>query len=376
MKMVVRFSLWLALLALGAATALAQDETEDSDVESSLALIWELVSDQPQDVGIGCVPLNEPDRAVFYNADEPFPLASVSKLLIFIEYARRVDIGEISWSETVDVAVLDRYNLPRTDRGAHDRFMTQYPPDIQQIYLSELAIGMMQYSSNAASDYLLDRLAPVDWASLYRSLSISHTDPPHSLTMIPLLMNNHETGKAGLRDIPSLSIETGERLLDLYVSDEAWREDEIEYRSGRGSQFPIWSIQAAILEADTASGTVRDFLSILRLLYTPGVTNGLSENVKAATRSALRWIGNPYIDERYAAYGSKLGFYSGGTLTLVAYGDPLLGDPVLSAVFFRDIPRRTYNFLLEEDAIGHLAHWMNFNGCAGLADAIADAVGL
>ncbi|MBK8025855.1 MAG: serine hydrolase [Chloroflexi bacterium] len=336
-----------------------------------LTRLWEQFSEQPEDVAVGCVPLANPGDAVLYNADEPFPLASVTKLLMYIEYARRVNAGQIRTDEMVDVEVLDRYNLPRTDRGAHDRFMSQYPDDVAQISLWDLALGMVSYSSNAASDYLLDRLGPVDWEALYWSLGVTHTDAPHSLTMIPLLMNNHETGKATVRDLESLSREQGEDYLVRYIDDEVWREAEIRYRSGRGSQFPSWSVQTAFLEQHTARGTINDFLSVLRSVYTD--ESWLSANVRSMTRNALRWTENEFINEWYAEYGSKLGFYSGGTLTLIAYGQPVDGEPVISAIFLRDVERRAYSEMLEEDTLGDFVHWLNFNGCQGLQAALPAA---
>jgi D-alanyl-D-alanine carboxypeptidase len=365
MKTTKLLFLSLATLLLSVSLVYAQDVPGGKD---SASLLLEQVAQQPDDAAIGCVPLRSPANAVLYNADQGFPLASVSKLLIFIEYTRRLETGEIGYDEMVDVATLDRYNLPRTDRGAHDRFMAQYPAGVEQISLWELAFGMMQFSSNAASDYLLDRLAPINWDSLYAMLSVENTDYPHSLTMIPLLMNNHETGKATLDEIDSLSRSQGERYLDLYVQNEAWRQAEIEHRSGRGSQFPAWNVQTAILEQYTASGTVNDFLNVLRAIYTDD--GALPERVKTQTRLSLIWSENEFITQRYFEYGSKLGFYSGGTLTLVAYGNPFGGMPVISVVFLRNIPRRAYSELLEEDAIGDFVHWMNFNGCRGLRDLL------
>ncbi|MBK8033068.1 MAG: serine hydrolase [Chloroflexi bacterium] len=351
-----------ALLMIAPSAAHAQIGPIGTD---DLGLIWEQIVDQPGDVGIACMPLDNPANTVLYNANDAFPLASVTKLLIFIAYAQRLDSGELTFSELVNVDELDRYNLPRTDRGAHDRFMAQYPDNIQQISLWELALGMVQYSSNAASDYILNLLDPVDWDAIYRAIGITNTDYPNSLTMIPLLMNNHVTGKATLSEVDTLNRTIGEGYLDLYVNDEEWRAAEIEYRSGRGTQFPTWDVQTAILARHTANGSPSDFLQVLRAIYEDSNT-ALTENVKALTRLALFWSESDFIREWYLEFGSKLGFYSGGTLTLVAYGHPYDRSPVLSVIFFRDIPRSQYNDLVREDAIGNFAHWLNFNDCQGL----------
>lgn len=362
----------LAVCLTQSAPGSAQNDGQDDEAEvDPLALLWQQAADQPDDFALGCVPLTVETAAVVYNAETPFPLASISKVLIFMEYARRLEDGSITRDETVDVSVLDRYNLPATDRGAHDAFMEQYPAETQTLPLWDVAVGMIQYSSNAASDYLLDRLAPADWDGLFQTLQLGATDPPHAFTLIPLLMNNHETGRARLATVPDLSLADGEAYLDRYISETDWREREIAYRARRGSDFPDWRTQAAILQQHTATGTISDFLRVLRAIYGPD--SPLSLTVRTLTRSVLRWNNNDFIAANYIEYGSKLGFYSGGTLTLIAYGHPVDGQPVISATFFRNLPRNVYRELVSTDAIGELAHWMNFNRCTGLSALLPGA---
>lgn len=341
-----------------------------TDLPESVAALWQQAQSQPEDFGVACMPVNG-GRPVLYNGDR-FPLASVSKILIFIEYAQRLDTGEIQLGETVSLAALERYNLPRTDRGAHDRFIAQYAAGTTSLPLWEVATdGMIQFSSNAASDYLLDRLAPVDWDALYATLGIFQTDVPTPLTMIPLLMNNHDTGRVGQNDLDDLSALDGEMYMSLYVNDSDWRQDEIAYRSGgsafidrSGSIWPSWDVQSTILQAYTATGNVNDFRNIMNAIYSQN--SPLSGNVQYMTRTAMQWSGNQYISDNYAEYGSKLGFYSGGVMTLIAYGDAYAGTPTISVIFMRNIPRRDYYDLLREDSIGDFAHWLNFNGCDAL----------
>ncbi|MGQ9908971.1 MAG: serine hydrolase [Candidatus Flexifilum sp.] len=351
----------LALLTIGPLTAAGQEVTPPPD---PLALLWEQIAARPADFAIGCMPLNNEAAAVVYQPDVRFPLASVSKLLIFMEYARQLESGAIPFDELVEVSALARYHLPGTDLGAHEAFLARFPEGTQTLRLRDVAVGIIQYSSNAATDYLLDRLAPADWDGLFAALQLTATDPPHAFTLIPLLMNNHETGRARLATVPALSLAQGQAYLERYVSDPVWRAQEIAYRERRRSDFPDWRTQAAVLQQHTASGTVRDFLRVLRAIYGPD--SPLSLTVRTLTRAALRWQDNDYINARYTEYGSKLGFYSGGLLTLVAYGQPIGGFPVISVIFLRNLPRLAYQELLERDAIGELAHWLNATRCVDL----------
>lgn len=207
-----------------------------SALPDAIAPIWQQAAARPADFGLACMPLDRQGQTVLYNADA-FPLASVSKLLIFIEYARRVDAGLIPLDEVVSVAALEAYNVPRTDRGAHDRFMAQYPAGTTTLPLWDVATeGMMQYSANTASDYVLHRLAPVDWTGLYALLGVYEASVPRSLSMIPLLMNSHQNGRAAAGSVEALSAEQGETLLDLYVHDRLWRDAEIVYRAEGGAR--------------------------------------------------------------------------------------------------------------------------------------------
>lgn len=357
----------LPVLILSVIPAYAQGP---STMEPDLEALWSQVHSQPDDFSVACMPLANRLSAVQYNADSPFPLASVSKLLIFIEYARRVDAGLISLDEMVSVKILNTYDLPRSNSNAHREFLDQYESQIQAISLWDIAsVGMIQYSSNAAADFLLDHLDVVDWDSLYRILSVTDTNYPHAMSAIALLMNNHETGRADRSEVPALSISQGEALFDLYLHDAQWHQAEVAYRSGHRPLFPDWDVQAAILRDLTATGTASDFLNVLAAIYDTG--GPLSERTKQMARDALRWQNNDYVDGMYIEYGSKLGFYSGGVITLVAYGHQYSGPPVISVAFLRDIPRREYNEILRRDSLGELAHWMNFNECAGLLDAIS-----
>ena len=342
-------------------------QTDEAD--TPLTILWDQVHAQPEDFGAACMTVDGSFGAVMYNETEAFPLASVSKLLILLEFARRVDQGTLALSEMIPIESLNRYNIPGTNGGAHEQFMAQYPAEITAISLWAIAAkGMVQYSSNAAADYMLARLQPVDWDDLFQILGLTSTGYPMPFGVIAMLMDNHETGQTTLADAGSLSVAQAQTYLDQYLSDDAWHAAEVAYHSER-QQIPAdWDAQALILQRYTPTGTVGDWLKVMAAIYR--ADSPLSDSVKALARAAMRWDNNDYIDSMYTEYGSKLGFYSGGTLTLVEYGQPLYGRAVISVAFFRNIPRRIYREMRQDDSIGELAHWMNFNECTDLVEEI------
>jgi len=335
-----------------------------------LSLLRSHAAAQPDDFAVACMPLNNRAGSVLINPAERFPLASVSKLMIFVEYARRLDAGEIGMGEAVLIETLNRYDLNRTDRGAHDDWIETYPAGTTSISLYDVAArGMLQYSSNAASDFMLTRLAPTDWDALYGMLFMNNTDAPHPLSAIPLMMNNHDDGQASFADLGERTLADGVAAYERYVADEDWRNEEIRYRSSFRRTFPAWDVQATLLQNQTATGTVYDFVNLMSIIY--GDSNALTPGTKQLVRGALRWYGNERIDATYTEYGSKLGFYSGGVLTLVAYGQSVGGQPVIAVIFLRNVPRDIHRSMLWEDTLGDFAHYVHLNGCGAVNGLLA-----
>lgn len=341
------------------------------DLNPDLTNVWAQVRAQPDDFAVACRSLTNPQSAVYHNADERFPLASVGKVVLFIEYARRLDAGEITWGEMVSVGDLNAYDLPGTNGGAHDEWLRTYPAGTREITLWDVAAeGAIQFSSNAAADYLRDYLYPTDWSTLYDRLGVTDTDAPMPLASIALAMSNHDTGRLDFEGV--LTAENlradGMAAFERYLTDPTWRADEIDYRNGRRRGFPDWPVQGYVLQNHTMTGTVRDWVNVMTAVYGEG--GPLTPGTKDAVRTALRFRRFDTITNTYIEYGSKLGFYSGGTLALVAYGQPRMGQPIVSAAFFRDIPRDVYQDMRDNDRLGDLVHWMNINSCAGLYDQI------
>jgi len=116
---------------------------------------------------------DNPDRSSIYfvqndtvfasmNPDKVMPLASTVKTIIAIEYARQAALGRINPDEQVDTAALDRYYVPHTDGDAHPEWLKDMHKrklvEGGKVRLEEVAKGMIRYSSNANTEYLLDRL--------------------------------------------------------------------------------------------------------------------------------------------------------------------------------------------------------------------------
>jgi D-alanyl-D-alanine carboxypeptidase len=98
---------------------------------------------------------NQPWVAV--HPDEKLPLASTVKIIVAIEYARQAAAGKVDPNQPVQVGELETYYIPKSDGGAHEAWLESLGKDAapKEVPLIEVAKGMIAYSSNANTDYLI-----------------------------------------------------------------------------------------------------------------------------------------------------------------------------------------------------------------------------
>ncbi|MBN8192821.1 serine hydrolase [Bacillus sp. NTK074B] len=102
------------------------------------------------------------ETLVSVREDEMFPLASAMKTIIAIEYAKQCGEQRLDQSLNVSLEELDHYYLPNTDGGAHEDWIA-YSKEKGLLLgnstnLENVVKGMIVFSSNANTDYLMDLL--------------------------------------------------------------------------------------------------------------------------------------------------------------------------------------------------------------------------
>lgn len=159
---------------------------------------------------------------VSINKDVPLPLASTVKIIVAIEYARQAAEGKIDPQQKVDLKILEKYYVPNTDGGAHEAWIKSLADDAENVPLSQVANGMIAYSSNANTDYLLKILGIENVNKLSEDLQLaSHEEmyPIVSALFIPMeLMEDKGFSKEeALSELKSMSLEEyRERAIDIH----------------------------------------------------------------------------------------------------------------------------------------------------------------
>ena len=99
---------------------------------------------------------------VTYQSDVVRPLASTVKMLIAVEYAMQIDAGLLDKDSAVSLDELSRYYVKGTDGNAHPAWLESMDSEGKinnnEVTLHDVAKGMVTYSSNANTDYLINLL--------------------------------------------------------------------------------------------------------------------------------------------------------------------------------------------------------------------------
>ncbi len=328
------------------------------------------ISQHPQNVAVACFNPNEPQRGFYHNNAETFPLASTFKVTILLGYAEQVAVGGLDPAEIIPVSALDAFYLPGTDGGAHPEFLKSLGDGRTSLTLDEVTDGMIIFSSNAATDYLLSRLKTVDWVELYGRLGLEKTSLPHSYLGLYLYMTNHETLLYDLESLgPEATLAEQTRLEQLFVKDEAWRAIETRYATNLSNQAPL-DVQKNITAEFGVRASADDLAKMMLAAY--GYSDALTPAAQTIARQHLEWPMqlNPQNATIFKALGVKSGAWP-AVLTSAWYAEPLKYEPRVLVVLYRNLPDDYWNAWLAGMSQQTLEiNVLNTANCALFANAL------
>ena len=311
----------------------------------------------PNDVSLVVYQLGYEGIGFYHNADRPMPLASVSKLIQLVAYANAVDAGELDPNQSVTLDDLDRYYLPGSDLGAHRRALREL--DTDNLTLDEVAWMMVRHSSNSASDYLHELLgqdaieqtavelgmtgqsAVCPWIGRFLTMGNPTREIRNTLAIEQLAANPDQYGHEVIW------------LTEQYARDEAFRQTAQRYWANRQASI---SAQRAFIDQLETHGTTLDYANLMGQLVSQQAGNDL-------IRAHLGWPLAQFASnqERYATIGYKNGTFP-GVLTSVYYAEPFWSDtPLVVALFYKDLPNRTYQRWRRDFPHDDMAHWLMSN---------------
>ncbi|MEG7843870.1 serine hydrolase [Bacillus mobilis] len=157
---------------------------------------------------------------ITYQSDVVRPLASTVKMLIAVEYAMQVDAGLLDKDSTVSLDELTRYYLKGTDGNAHEEWLksiaSEKKVENNAVTLHDVAKGMISYSSNANTDYLIDVLGAAAINERAKSLGLTQHEevyPIVSALLISERLKSEATeNKQLVKELEAMPIEKYRKL--------------------------------------------------------------------------------------------------------------------------------------------------------------------
>lgn len=319
---------------------------------------------EPGNVGLVVYELGREEQGFYLNPELPLPLASVVKVVHLVAYADAVSAGELDPSQPVLLADLERYYLANSDLGAHPNAVADLqaegrvfgnPP---AVLLEDVPRIMMQYSSNAATDYLHLLLGQERLEATIAGLGLSsHTAPCPFLGQF-LLMGQGTGAAAGYLAEPA------RYGIDATAATLAYRDTAGGARSpgwrGRDRR-PDMEVQMLYSELFNAHASAADYARLMGLI----AENQLGTwDHSVLIRRYLEWPTAFPANQSLAWLGYKGGSLP-GVLTSSYYAQPWdRARPIVVTLFFHDLPLQTYREWRRSLPNDELARWLLYDASA------------
>ena len=157
------------------------------------------------------------------NENKLMPLASTVKILVAVEFAKQSASSIINQKSYIGLNELERYHLPFTDGNAHMNWL-KYEKKLQHIkgdsiQLIDVARGMMMFSSNANTEYLMELLGLDNVKNNIQLLGIKQHTPVFPLVASLFIYQNprKENEQKIIKEIQKLSNEAyGRYIYDIH----------------------------------------------------------------------------------------------------------------------------------------------------------------
>ncbi len=317
----------------------------------------------PQHVGLAAFEIGREAEGFYLNADNALPLASVVKVIHLAAYARAVQNGELDPATLVPLADLERYYLANSDLGAHPRAVAALAAEERvlgqppAVMLEDVPRMMMEFSSNAATDYLHMLLGQERIEATAVALGLQQQTAPCPFLGQFLLMGRRADGVAPVVDLladPQRFAREVLAITEQYSSDSLLRSQSGAWtvRENR----PSIEAQQLFSERLNAHGSARDYANLMAQIALNNM-GPWEESVRV--RRYMEWPTHfPDNQQQLAWLGYKGGSLP-GVLTVAYYAQPWNTlQPVVVALFFHELPTEVYRDWRRSLPHDELARWI------------------
>lgn len=311
-----------------------QKEIKKDDPE----YIVQFIREHKEDKNVSVAIQYNQQHWVELNTKEPLPLASTVKIIVAITYAQQAADGRIKPQQQVDLKELEPFYIPKTDGGAHEAWLAQLTlQDMESVPLSEVANGMIAYSSNANTDYLMHILGLQHVNDVLTQLAVKEHEPLYpivSAIYIPtqLMEEKSLTKKETLTALRDMDMaEYRERAVAIH---ENWLEHPLT-KEEKAKALKMLNMDIQKVWSDRLIRASTDnYISILEKLNSK---NYFSEDVHKYLDPIMEQLMLNPQNQEWLKHAGQKGGSTAFVLTLAAYAEDKKGNKTEIAFFANDL---------------------------------------
>jgi D-alanyl-D-alanine carboxypeptidase len=278
------------------------------------------------------------------NENKLMPLASTVKIMVAVEFAKQAGSAIIDEDSYVAVKELDKYYLPNTDGNAHTNWLsyekTKKHIKEDSIKLIDVARGMIMFSSNANTEYLMDLLGLDNVKNNVQLFGLKQHTAIYPIVSSLFMYQNPKNVKEDkiLKAIKNMPEEQ-------YCKIIAMIHNQLKYDSTFKAKFRpqdlSMKMQKVWSDRLTAS-TVKEYTQICKILNTRKFLNPDAYGVLAGVLESI--MEGPHYQKWLNHAGTK-GGSTAWVLTKALYATTKQNTSIEIAYFFNDLTENENNKL-------------------------------
>lgn len=283
------------------------------------------------------------------NENKLMPLASTVKIMVAIEFAKQAAAKVINQNNYVPLTSLEKYYLPNTDGGAHPGWLAYEKSNghVQNdsIKLIDVARGMIIFSSNANTEFLMDLLGFDNVKNNIQLFGLKQHTAIYPLVASLFMYQNpkKKSEESILKGIGRLSAEQYSRYsFDMH---NALKYDTVLKSKFRPQDLSL-KMQKAWSDRLPAS-TTKEYVHIIQVLNN---RKYFDENTYTILAKVLETVMENPANRQWLTHAGTKGGSTIWVLTKALYASTKTGNKIEMAYFFNDLAA-------EENM--QLQRWMN-----------------
>ncbi|MEO9023239.1 MAG: serine hydrolase [Ginsengibacter sp.] len=295
--------------------------------------------------------LLEKDNTVMAHLHEHtlMPLASTVKIIVAIEFSKQAAYHRVDVNKMVPLSDLDKYYIAHTDGDAHPHWISYEKQQgniiNDSVSLLEVAKGMMLFSSNANTEYLMDLLGIDNVNSNIKLLGVKDHTIIYPLVSSLFLYQNprHTKEEKIIKQIEKFSDEQYARATLLI-------HDQLKNDSTYKGKFRLQDLTAGMQKEWSdrlPASTTEEYVRICNILNNRKI---FDEKTYAVLSQILETIMQNPTNREWLSHAGMKGGSTMFVLTKALYATLKNGTKIELAYFFNN---------LSQEENDRLQKWMN-----------------